>query len=196
MSTLDEILHSIQKNLPSQKVDYPVIPTFVQEGMDLVETFKRRVGNAGGTIFEVNSIEEAKLIVQEKYANAKVICSATDEWAGNKPIDIETDPKTLEDVDVAIVRTDLGIAEMGMVWLTEERLKVISLAFLCQNIVVLLDPSKITENMHTAYKSVDLKKHHYGCFVMGPSATADIGAVLIHGAQGPRSLTVFLLKEQ
>lgn len=196
MSTLDEILHSIQKNLPSKKVDYPVIPTFVQEGMDLVETFKRRVGNAGGTIFEVNSIEEAKLIVQEKYANAKVICSATGEWSGNKPIDMDTDPKTLEDVDVAIVRTDLGIAEMGMVWLTEERLKVISLAFLCQNIVVLLDPSKITDNMHTAYKSVDLKKDHYGCFVMGPSATADIGAVLIHGAQGPRSLTVFLLKEK
>lgn len=195
MSTLNEILQNIKKNLPALKVPYPSIPTFVQEDQNLLETFKKRVGNAGGSIFVVNNIEEAKNIAQEKYASAKIICSVTDEWQGTKTIQTDTDPRDLEDVDLAIVRSDLGIAEMGMVWITEERLKVISLAFLCQHIIVLLDPQNITANMHTAYKKVDLNHDHYGCFVMGPSATADIGAVLIHGAQGPRSLTVFLLKE-
>jgi L-lactate dehydrogenase complex protein LldG len=33
----------------------------------------------------------------------------------------------------------------------------------------------------------------YGCFMAGPSATADIEATLVHGAQGARSLDVFLL---
>ncbi|WP_447642685.1 MULTISPECIES: LutC/YkgG family protein [Chitinophagaceae] len=196
MSTLEHIIDNIQANLPKHKISYPTIPTFEQEGQDLVATFKRRIGNAGGTIFEVNNIEEAQAIVKDRFPDASIICSATDEWQGNKAMDIQTDPATMEDVDIAIVRSDLGIAEMGMVWLTEARLKVISLAFLCQNIVVLLDSKSITANMHTAYQKVDLEKDQYGCFVMGPSATADIGAVLIHGAQGPRSLTVFLLEEK
>lgn len=195
MSTLENLISDIQANIPKHKVAYPETPTFVQEDQDVLAAFKRRVGNAGGTIFEVSNIEEAQAIAKEKYAEAKVICSASDEWLGNKPINADTDPRTMEDVDVAIVRSDLGIAEMGMVWLTEERLKVISLAFLCQHLIVLLDPKNITHNMHTAYQKVNLDKDNYGCFVMGPSATADIGAVLIHGAQGPRSLTVFLLAE-
>lgn len=195
MSTLESLIGNIQANLPKHKVDYPIVPTFENKEEDLVETFKRKVGNAGGTIFQVNTIAEAQTIAKEKYAYAKVICSATSEWVGNKAINVDTDPRTMEDVDLTIVRTDLGIAEMGMVWLTEDRLKVISSAFLCQHIIVLLDPKKITYNMHTAYQQVDLIKDGYGAFVMGPSATADIGAVLIHGAQGPRSLTVFLLEE-
>lgn len=196
MSTLESLIGNIQANLPRHKVEYPKLPTFEKKEENLVETFKRKVGNAGGAIFEVNTIAEAQAIAKEKYADAKVVCSSTSEWMGNKPIDVDTDPRTMEDVDLAVVRTDLGIAEMGMVWLTEERLKVISAAFLCQHIIVLLDPKKITSNMHTAYQQVDLIKDGYGAFVMGPSATADIGAVLVHGAQGPRSLTVFLLEEK
>ena len=33
----------------------------------------------------------------------------------------------------------------------------------------------------------------YGVFLAGPSATGDIEGVIIHGAQGARSLTVLLL---
>ena len=33
----------------------------------------------------------------------------------------------------------------------------------------------------------------YGVFLTGPSATADIEGVLIHGAQGIRTMTVILL---
>ena len=50
--------------------------------------------------------------------------------------------------------------------------------------------------MHTAYEKVGLSANPYGCFMMGPSATADIGATLVHGAQGARSLTVFFFKKK
>jgi L-lactate dehydrogenase complex protein LldG len=70
-----------------------------------------------------------------------------------------------------------------------------SLGYLSQHLAVLLDPEDLTENMHTAYKRVDFPHSHYGCFVMGPSATADISAVLVHGAQGARTLTLFFLKK-
>jgi len=47
--------------------------------------------------------------------------------------------------------------------------------------------------MHAAYGRVELNECSYGCFIVGPSATADIEGVLVHGAQGPRSLSLFFL---
>ena len=104
-------------------------------------------------------------------------------------------PADLNDVDLGIFRAEFGVAEMGMVWVTEKSLVTNSLGYLSQHLAVLLDPEDLTENMHTAYKRVDFPHAHYGCFVMGPSATADISAVLVHGAQGARTLTLFFLKK-
>ena len=47
--------------------------------------------------------------------------------------------------------------------------------------------------MHEAYRRVQLNKAAFGCFMIGPSATGDLEATLMHGAQGPRSLNVFFL---
>ena len=60
-----------------------------------------------------------------------------------------------------------------------------------EHLSVLLDPDQIVPYMHEAYRRVRLDATAYGCFMMGPSATADIQATLVHGAQGPRSLNVF-----
>jgi hypothetical protein len=43
------------------------------------------------------------------------------------------------------------------------------------------------------YSRVRLDQTAYGCFMMGPSATGDIEATLVHGAQGSRSLNLFFL---
>ena len=59
-----------------------------------------------------------------------------------------------------------------------------------QHLIVLLDPDQIVPYMHEAYRRVRLDATAYGCFMMGPSATADIEGVLIHGAQGVRSFSV------
>ena len=195
MSTLASLLQNIKSNLPDKKVDYPFVPTFEREGDNLLDIFEENLLKAGGSFHKVSSIEEAQSIFQNLFPDSKIVCSATNEWKGNKPITEHTTPQDMQDVDVAIVRTHMGVAEMGMVWLTETDFNVPSLGFLCQNIVVLLDPADIVANMHTAYQKADLAHHNYGCFVMGPSATADIGAVLVRGAQGPRTLTVMLLSK-
>ena len=44
-----------------------------------------------------------------------------------------------------------------------------------------------------AYCRIQLDLTAYGCFMMGPSATADVEATLVHGAQGARSLNIFFL---
>ena len=53
-----------------------------------------------------------------------------------------------------------------------------------------VDPADIVVNLHHAYRRPEFRKRHYACFHTGPSATADIEGVLIHGAQGVRSLSV------
>jgi L-lactate dehydrogenase complex protein LldG len=195
MSTLESFLQSIRTNLPKEKVNYPLIPSFESGPEDLMQEFQVNLLKADGSFFRPSSIAEAQKIVRETHPGAKVICSAADEWKGTKDIRQVNQPKEMADVDLAIVRSTMAVAETGMVWLTEADLMISSLGYLCQHIIVLLDPERITRNMHTAYRQVQLDKNNYGCFVMGPSATADIGGVLVHGAQGPRSLTVMLLKE-
>lgn len=196
MSSKDDIIESIRESLGKrEKVPYPTIPTYEKEGTDLLETFKKNLEIAGGTWHEVNSVEEAQAIMKEQLPNAKVICSATEEWVGTKDITKVERPQDLEDVDLGVIRAEFGVAEMGMVYFTEKSLKINSIGFLSQHLAVFLDPEKITENMHTAYKIVDFWNAKYGNFTMGPSATADIQATLVHGAQGARSLTLFFLKE-
>src|ERR1700683_1141764 len=49
------------------------------------------------------------------------------------------------------------------------------------------------DNLHHAYRRPEFLQGHYVVFHRGPSATADIEGVLIHGAQGVRTLTVLPL---
>jgi L-lactate dehydrogenase complex protein LldG len=90
-----------------------------------------------------------------------------------------------------VVRSPLGVAEA--IWLTQTDLVVNALGVLSQHLVVLLDPAAVVETMHDAYGRIDLTASPYGVFLAGPSATGDIEGVIIHGAQGARSLTVLLL---
>jgi L-lactate dehydrogenase complex protein LldG len=98
-------------------------------------------------------------------------------------------------VDVGIVRAQFGVAENGAVWLTQEDLVVNALAFLSQHLMVLLDPEQIVPDMHQAYRRARLDETAFGCFLMGPSATADVEATLVHGAQGARSLNLLFLPQ-
>ncbi len=86
-----------------------------------------------------------------------------------------------------------GVAENGALWITQQDLVVDALAVLSQHLIALLHPSEIVPDMHEAYRRVRLSETAFGCFMMGPSATADIEATLVHGAQGARSLNVFFL---
>jgi len=101
-------------------------------------------------------------------------------------------PQDLADVDVAVVRAVLGVAESGSVLFTEAELKVNTLAYLAQHLVVLLDESAIVSGLQEAYLHPLFRTARYAVFHTGPSATADIEGVLIHGAQGVRSLTVIV----
>jgi L-lactate dehydrogenase complex protein LldG len=65
-----------------------------------------------------------------------------------------------------------------------------TLAYLAQHLMVLLDPADIVSGLQDAYDRPEFHRAGYAVFHTGPSATGDIEGVLIHGAQGVRTLTV------
>ena len=146
----------------------------------------------GGRSFEVADAAAARAKVAELFPAARVICSAAPEVPGTRRIEEVRDPHELNDVDVGVVRSPLGVAEAGAIWLTQTELVVNALGVLSQHLVVLLDPAAIVDTMHDAYSRLDLAASPYGVFLAGPSATGDIEGVIIHGRRA-RSLTVLFI---
>jgi L-lactate dehydrogenase complex protein LldG len=189
----EQILSAIHANIPPGPVEHPQIPIFRRAETDLKATFERHLEKAGGAAHNIGNRAEAQAKLASLHPTAKVICSAVPEIPGTRRAETIHDPHELADVDVGVVRAQFGVAESGAVWLTQEDLIVDGLGFLSQHLVVLLDPAEIAADMHEAYARVRLDRTAYGSFMMGPSATGDIEATMVHGAQGARSLNVFFL---
>ena len=189
----ESILAAIRQNLPHTRVSRPEIPAFPSPDRSLKLIFEENLAKAGAVAHLVGSPAEAAAKLTALFPAAQVVCSAVPEIAGTRRAEDVHDPHALADVDVGVMRAQFGVAESGAVWLTQEDLIVDALGFLSQHLVVLLDPSDIVSQMHEAYRRVRLHDTAYGCFMAGPSATADIEATLVHGAQGARSLDVFFL---
>jgi L-lactate dehydrogenase complex protein LldG len=193
MNPRDAILSAVRRNLPRPAVPLPEVSSFSGVSEPLLPYFQRQVEAMGGRCFEAPDGAAARIKIAELFPAAKVICSAAPETPGTRSVEDINDPHELNDVDVGVVRSPLGVAEAGAVWLTQAELVVNALAVLSQHLVVLLDPAAVVETMHDAYGRIYFTASPYGVFLAGPSATADIEGVIIHGAQGARSLTVLLL---
>ena len=194
MSSRDEILASVKANRPRLERPLPEVPLFSdQPRPPLLSMFKENLQRMGGLFLDPPAAGDPLSPVREKIAGAKVVCSVVPEIAGNRDIAAVSKPQDLADVDFAIVRGAFAIAETGSVLLSDAELRVNALAYLAQHLIVLLDPAYIIVNLHHAYQRPEFRDRHYVAFHTGPSATADIEGVLIHGAQGVRSLSVLPL---
>jgi len=191
MSARDAILTAVRSNLPRPPAPIPDVPQFAGRG-GLLETFRSQLELMGGRSFEVAGAAAIRGKVTDLFPAAKVVCSAAPEVPGTKRIETIRDPHELADVDVGVIRSPLGVAEAGAIWVTQAELVVNALGVLSQHLIVLLDPAAIVETMHDAYARLELTVSPYGVFMAGPSATGDIEGVIVHGAQGARTLTVLL----
>lgn len=191
MSTRDDILASIRTNLPRVERPLPAVPLFDDNPpKSLLEAFKQSLHKMGGIFLDPPATGDALAPVRAKIAGAKIVCSTVPEIVGNRDITGIGAPQDLADVDFAIVRAAFAVAETGSVLLSDDDLHVNAVAYLAQHLMVLLDPGDIVVNLHHAYRRPEFRDRHYASFHTGPSATADIEGVLIHGAQGVRSLSV------
>ncbi len=188
MSARVSILDRIRANKPKGEYPLPILPRFGFKGdEDLIALFVRNLSGMGGRGLRESSIESLLRDLQ-----AKIVASAVSEYEGNLNLACISQPDEVANADVAIVRAHLGVAETGSVLLTNDALVVNAVGYLSQHLIVLLDSRNIVPTLQEAYDHPDFRLSRYACFNSGPSATADIEGVLIHGAQGVRSLTVLI----
>lgn len=170
---------------------------FPGPGESLVPFFEKQLVAMGGRSFQVGSAKEAQAKARELFPKAKVWVSTAPEISANRDVKADDAPGSFADVDVAVVRSKLGVAEAAALWLDSDDLVVPALGVLAQNLIILLDPRAIVPTLHEAYNGgIAGDTSPYGVFMAGPSATGDIEGVIIHGAQGARSLTVLLLEAE
>jgi L-lactate dehydrogenase complex protein LldG len=194
MSSRDEIFASIRGNRPKVERPLPTVPLFdAHRPASLMDAFKESLERVGGIFLDPPAEGDMLAPTRAKIANAKIVCSTVPEITGNRDLAGIRAPQDVADVDFAIVRAAFAVAETGSILLSDGELRVNALAYLAQHLIVLLDPADILINIHHAYRRPEFRDVHYAVFHTGPSATADIEGVLIHGAQGVRSLSVLPL---
>ncbi|WP_458386902.1 LutC/YkgG family protein [Rhizobium pisi] len=195
MSSRELILETIRKNRPAGQYDLPVVPDFTKPATldELRAKFIEMLELMGGTYLPPDGSGDLLSPVHARLARVGLVCSAVPEVNGNVALDQLTMPSDLTGVDCGVVRAAFGVAETGSVLLTEDELKVNTIAYLPEHLIVLLDPADIVTGLQHAYKRPQFRNARYASFNTGPSATADVEGVLIHGAQGVRSLTVVLV---
>lgn len=195
MNSRDAILASIRANRPQAERPLPIVPLFDDnQPKSILGAFKENLHRMGGIFLDAPDAGDALAPIRARLADANVVCSIVPEVDGNRDIGSVESTRELADVDVAVARAAFAVAETGSVLLTSADLRVNAVAYLAQHLIVLLDPDDIVVNMHHAYQRSEFHTQPYACFHTGPSATADIEGVLIHGAQGVRSLTVLPLR--
>ena len=191
MSSRDDMLASIRANLPRVERPLLAVPMFDDNSpASLLDAFKESLHRMGWMFLDPPAAGDPLAPVRAKIADAKVVCSTVPEIEGHRDIAAISNPQDLADVDFAIVRASFAVAETGSLLLSDLDLRVNAVAYLAQHLIVLLDPADIVVNLHHAYRRPEFRDRHYASFHTGPSATADIEGVLIHGAQGVRSLSV------
>lgn len=189
----NKILATVKNNQP-QLMELPVIKNFPQNFSSITGRFSEVLKGIGGNVFEVKDHQEALNILKKEFSEAKRIVSIVPELSslsiGAKNFD---DAHSLEDVDLAVISSSLGVAENGSVWITEDSTPQRVLPFICQHLAVLLQKKDLVSSMHEAYDVIGNADYGFGVFIAGPSKTADIEQSLVLGAHGPKSMTVFLI---
>lgn len=189
MATREAFLAKVRQAQPPAR-PRPEVPLFNSAGGDLRARFATALQAMGGTCVEAASASDVSGLIRERFGDGVSIASACVDVPGTRALTGDTEPASLQDVDVGVVRARFGVAETGSVWFSEREYVVNALGYIVQHLIVLLDPAQLVDGLQDVYRRDDFRDARYAALVTGPSATADIEGVLIRGAQGVRSLTV------
>lgn len=193
MNSREKILAEVLKNQP-ERIPMPDL-AFKGPEQNNVQVYMDTFIGIGGKVFTVDDVDSVRLLIREQFDSTKRIVTTLPAFADSFELYSPTvDPHTFEDVELAVIRAHLAVAENGAVWLTEEIMGQRILPFISQHLVVLVDAATIVPTMHEAYAKIGQADYGFGVFIGGPSKTADIEQALVMGAHGPISMTVFIVK--
>lgn len=162
---------------------------------DPVASFRQAVEASGGRVAEwPDGVSGAEMLTSLGIELSRVVSNVTGIPAALDPDEVE-DPRELDGEKTAVVEGVLGVAENGAVWIPQ-RTRHKALYFAPEEIVVLLPRDGIVATMQDAVADERFNRDFgFGCFMSGPSKTADIEQALVFGAHGPMKLTVVLCRD-
>ncbi len=194
MSSREKILAAVLKNQPPLS-PLPDLNIFKGDDQDTVQQYINTFISIGGKVYAVDDIASVKVLIREQFDVSRRIVTTLSELSDSFELYSSTvDPHTFEDVELAVIKAQLAVAENGAVWLTEQLMGQRIIPFICQHLAVLVQAETIVPTMHEAYTQIGEGQYGFGAFIGGPSKTADIEQALVMGAHGPISMTVFIIK--
>ena len=159
---------------------------------DIIKQFIEISKTVGGKVIEVKATDDLNAVIRKAYPDAKVFASNVKGIQADLNPDTMANAADLNGTDVGIIQGEMGVAENGCIWVPQT-MKERAIYFISEELVILLDKKNIVNNMHEAYKRVEMNNYGYGVFISGPSKTADIEQALVMGAQAARGITVVLI---
>lgn len=189
----NRILERIKNGKPAA-VPLPDVPMFLYEKNAEEDFISHLIGFDGRAIkFKTRDDAVKWLLEQPEMDAAKYrIYSSAEGVPGNFGEKELAQLREAEKIQVCVTEGLLGVGEMGAIWVTDETLQYAAAALLSRRLFIFLDYAKLVGSMHEAYANIKVDAQQYGSFFTGPSATADIEAVHITGAQGPLAMTALI----
>lgn len=176
----------------TQQFDMPAKPVKGIVYEDIIKQFIEISKTVGGKVIEVKASDDLNAVIRKAYPDAKVFASNVKGIQADLNPDTVANAADLNGTDVGIIQGEMGVAENGCIWVPQT-MKERAIYFISEELVILLDKKNIVNNMHEAYKRVEMNNYGYGVFISGPSKTADIEQALVMGAQAARGVTVILI---
>lgn len=192
MAGRENILSEIRKNR-RQAFEMPDFSDICPvEYQDKVKVFMDTVSLVGGHARRLSPGEDVNLVLKEIYPDAEVIASSLPEIAASLDPDKVSHARELNGTGLGVVKGEVAVAENGCVWVPQT-MKERAVMFISECLAIIVDSKDIVNNMHEAYGRIEMSGYGYGCFISGPSKTADIAQALVMGAQAARDVTVIIL---
>jgi len=193
MSSREQILAAVKVNQPGASA-LPSLADFDMTTPGELPAFRKVVEGLGAILFEIPDYAAIAPLLKEHYPHIeRVIAIDPAYYPVNDQQWQTTDAHELENVDMAIIPGQWGVAENGAIWMTEQDMKVRALPFICQHLAIVLSKNNLVANMHQVYEKIGGPNAGFGVFIAGPSKTADIEQSLVLGAHGAKSLAIFVV---
>lgn len=193
MDSREKILKTIETNLPPHQILPEIEAINAINFEDKAAAFTKTTEGIGSKVVAVSSYDEITQYINEVFSKDVNIVATISELSSFTQLDAAVVPALLDDTMLAIIPAMMGVAENGVVWVTDAIFKTRALPFICENLAVVLNKKDIVNNMHQAYEAIGESDYAFGLFIAGPSKTADIEQSLVLGAHGPKTMTIFLM---